>query len=95
MIQSEIDFTVKDIRQNTPDNQAHFFLNKDQLSDQCAKVYGLLNSGLYLSSVTAGMYGIADLRSIVRLLINAGVEVHKRWIVDKDGKRTRFKEYYL
>jgi hypothetical protein len=94
-LQLPIDFTVKPLRQNTPQNQKHFDCNKEQLGSQMKKAHDLFKKGIVLSSLTAPAHGIADIRSIVRHLINAGVNVQKRWVLDEKGERTRFKEYFI
>lgn len=94
-MQSSLDFTVRPIRQNSESNQRHFDCNKEQLGSQMKKAHDLFKKGIVLSSLTAPAHGIADIRSIVRHLINAGVNVQKRWVLDKKGERTRFKEFFI
>ena len=96
-MQGTIDFTtvLQTRRENNAESQAHLNVNIEQFNGQCKLVYSLLLKGLVLTTDDQPRYGIGDLRARVRDLIAAKIDVSKDWVTTEDGKRTRFKKYFL
>lgn len=99
--QTSIDFTAT--RHNTYDHGAennaqserHYEANLDRFNNHCRKILERLLRGERLTTARQMEYGTGDLRARVRDLRNAGIPVQDDFVTTEDGKRTRFKYYYL
>lgn len=85
-------------RENALENEKHLVANEARFSEQCRKVLELLKSGIVLTTGKAlTEYGIGDLRRRIKDLkdMNSIKNIEWRWHLDKDGKTTRFKEWFI
>lgn len=89
MKQSEFDFNVL-INQNNQESENILLANEKHLAGQCKTLFEALKRGERLTTADGLLkYHIGDLRSTVRHLRNAGIEVKDRLL------NGRFKEYFL
>lgn len=85
-------------RENNLENEKHKNANEERFSEQCRKVLELLKSGVVLTTGKAlTEFGIGDLRRRIKDLkdMNGIKNIQWRWHLDKEGKTTRFKEWFI
>ena len=98
---SEIpDFTkAVHVRENSAANEAHLNANRFHFTGQVAVVISLLQAGNVLSTRTAlAYYNIGDLRRRIKDIKDhptSPMHIDEHFETDKDGKRTRFKIWYI
>ena len=95
MVQLNLDFNPHR-EENNYQSRKHLEENRDKFSAQCAKVYDLLLSGVRLTTFNAiSEYGIGDIRRRIKDLrdINGKTDIQDRWV--RDGKSTRYKEWWI
>lgn len=82
-------------RENSKVNQRHHDNNITHFAKQDQLVLTLLQGGFKLSTGSALLkYKIGDLRRRIKTLRDAGIPVSDEYPL-KDGKRSRFKRYFL
>lgn len=102
---SEIpDFTkIVHTRENTVENEAHLNANRFHFTGQAAVVLSLLMRGVVLNtSLALTHYHIGDLRRRIKDIKDyykehpeGATEIDEMFMYDKDGKRTRFKIWFI
>lgn len=89
------DFCLHD-RENNESSEAHLVARRKKLSRQCAMVFDLLRQGKRLTTMNAPSYHIGDLRRRIKDLRDMnGVHIDEEWELDKDGKTTRNKVWFI
>lgn len=93
----QIDYTkVVHVRENSQANEDHLNANRYHFVGQCAVLLTLFQQGLRLTTRSAQLqFSIGDFRRRVKDLKDAGVELEWDWSYDKEGKKTRFKEWFI
>lgn len=91
------DFTrVVHERENTLENQTHLDANRYHFTGQAAVVYSVLKKGAVLSSrIGQIQFNMSDIRRRIKELKDSGVEIQECFEVSADGKRTRYKLFYI
>lgn len=83
-------------RENNKSSEAHLSARRKKLSRQCAMVLELLRQGKKLTTMNAPSYHIGDLRRRIKDLRDMnGIHVDEEWELDKDGKITRNKVWFI
>ena len=84
-------------KENLPENEVHLKVNKEKFSKQCATVLTLLNRGERLTCRKAMLqFGVGDLRRRIKDLKDLnGIDISWEWELDKDGKTTRNKVWFI
>jgi len=83
-------------RENNSESEKHLKANKYHFTGQVAVVLSLLQKGVVLTVYNAlTQYRIGDLRRRIKDIKDAGVDVSEDWVYDAEGKRTRFKKWYI
>lgn len=97
MNQLELDFSTIKHLENNCDSQNNFDENKEHFSNQCRKVYDALLRGERLTTAKALLkYSIGDLRRRIKDLKDQwNVPIKANYHIDKEGNKTRYKEYFL
>lgn len=94
--QLHLDFTRLDHgKENNAQSERHYEANLDRFTSHCRNILERLLKGERLTTARQMEYGTGDLRARIRDLRNAGIPVQDDFIKTEDGKRTRFKYYYL
>ena len=94
-MQLTLDINFDHGKENSHESNAHYQANKQHFNNQCAIVCDLLKSGYTLTSFNAVEHGIGDLRARIRDLIKMGIPIEKEFVMDAEGKKTRFKKYSI
>lgn len=82
--------------ENNKKSQEHLDANRYHFKGQCAQVYSLLMAGKRITSRDAMIqHGIGHLPRRILDLKEAGVEIKDEFVMDKDGKKTRYKQYFI
>ena len=84
-------------KENNRDSQAHLEANEPHFKKQCHTVLTLLRKGVVLTSRIAMVdYNIGDVHRRIGELREGGIEgISDEWVMDKDGKKTRFKKWFM
>jgi hypothetical protein len=92
------DYTkVIHVRENSSGNESHLNANRQKFTGQAAIILSLFQKGIKLTSRSAMLqYGIGHLaRRIKDLRDNGKIHIDEEWEVDKDGKTTRNKVWFI
>lgn len=92
-----VDFTkVVHVRENSTENEKHLNANRFHFTGQCAVVLSLLQQGHVLTVASMmKQWNISDPRRRIKDLKDAKVDIAEDWVMDKDGKKTRFKKWFI
>ena len=92
------DYTkVIHVRENSSGNESHLNANRQKFTGQAAIILSLFQKGIKLTSRSAMInYGIGHLaRRIKDLRDEGGIHIDEEWELDKDGKTTRNKVWFI
>lgn len=84
-------------KENNRESQQHLEDNEPHFKKQCHTVLSLLRKGVVLTSRIAMIdYNIGDVHRRIGELREGGITgISDEWVMDADGKKTRFKKWFM